>query len=235
MLESTFAMERFRHPDPGPLPPAESVAGIQKGSVTFVAPLPDDPPAAPPQEPRPEGCRTVYVGLVPEDCTDTNIHDAFSSCGKIEDIRLNAKKRFCHVQFFREAAIGKAIAYNGYWFRVGPGQSPLTVSRIVMNYAHSRDKEYLPFTEQNMRLISQQLKDKKLFDRASFQVKKWVASGHCTPETSAGFFALLSAIGARVKQVAETAESYEQNMYEMIKEVHEGTAETCELPIVCSE
>lgn len=199
---------------------------MKKGSVVLIPHAPDDPPK-PLTDAKPEHCRTVYIGFLPRETTENHVYDAFNSCGRIEDIRLNTVKCFCHLQFYRSTAVERALAYRGWWFKIGPSNTSNHVSKVVINYATSRPKEYLPFNRGVLTTVSLQLKDKLQFDRASQQVKRWIEGGNCTPELSASFFALLSSINVRAKQVIEGADHYEESMLAMMKEAQEGTIESC--------
>lgn len=218
-------MDRWRPGDA--FPPDGKAAGVKKGSVVLIPPAPDDPPK-PLTDPKPEHCRTVYIGFLPRETNENHVYDAFNSCGRIEDIRLNTVKCFCHLQFYRSTAVDRALMYRGWWFKIGPSNTSNHVSKVVINYATSRPKEYLPFNHGILTTVSNQLKDKLQFDRASQQVKRWIEAGNCTPELSASFFALLSSINGRAKQVMEGADKYEESMLAMMKEAHEGTIESCE-------
>ena len=124
----------------------------------------------------------------------------------------------------------------------GPGVSRVVVQDRTQQHIESREQSghqlchqsserVPPFQPGVLATVSNQLKDKLQFDRAGQQVKRWIEAGNCTPDLSASFFALLSAINARAKQVVEGAEQYEESMLAMMKEAHEGTIESCELAL----
>jgi len=50
------------------------------------------PPAAEPQRIRPAGCKTVFIGNIPEVTRDADIHKLFQSSGRIKDIRWLVEK-----------------------------------------------------------------------------------------------------------------------------------------------
>jgi hypothetical protein len=80
----------------------------------------DQPPVRrDPPKPRPYGCKTVFVGNLPDSITDDIIRSVFANVGRVVDIRwLNDKKtrRFkgCgFVEFDTEEATEQAIHLNG--------------------------------------------------------------------------------------------------------------------------
>lgn len=87
----------------------------QKGIIeckecTLIPPSPNAPP--PVTRERPPGCKTVYIGGIPENCTEEIIRDVFGRCGEMQTIRLS-KKNFCHIRFVFEASVDAAIFLSG--------------------------------------------------------------------------------------------------------------------------
>ncbi|XP_059943018.1 ecto-NOX disulfide-thiol exchanger 2 isoform X6 [Mesoplodon densirostris] len=68
--------------------------------------LPDLPPPA--TRERPPGCKTVFVGGLPENGTEQIIVEVFEQCGEIIAIR-KSKKNFCHIRFAEEYMVDKAL------------------------------------------------------------------------------------------------------------------------------
>ena len=67
--------------------------------------------AAPPPttRERPPGCRTVFVGGLPENVTEEILRNVFENCGNICSLRVSKKKNFCHVRFDEEYSVDKAL------------------------------------------------------------------------------------------------------------------------------
>lgn len=61
---------------------------------------------------RPPGCKTVFVGGLPENATEEIIQEVFEQCGDITAIR-KSKKNFCHIRFAEEFMVDKAIYLSG--------------------------------------------------------------------------------------------------------------------------
>ena len=70
--------------------------------------------AAPPPttRERPPGCRTVFVGGLPENVTEDIIREVFENCGSICSLRVS-KKNFCHVRYDEEYSVDKALQISG--------------------------------------------------------------------------------------------------------------------------
>lgn len=73
----------------------------------FCADLP--PPAT---RDRPPGCKTVFVGGLPENANEQLIMEVFGQCGDITAIR-KSKKNFCHIRFAEEFTVDKALFLSG--------------------------------------------------------------------------------------------------------------------------
>lgn len=61
---------------------------------------------------RPPGCKTVFVGGLPENATEQLIVEVFGQCGEIAAIR-KSKKNFCHIRFAEEFTVDKALLLSG--------------------------------------------------------------------------------------------------------------------------
>lgn len=70
----------------------------------------DGPP--PTTRERPPGCRTIFVGGLPENITEEIIREVFQRCGQIVTVRMS-KKNFCHIRFDGEAYVDNAIFLSG--------------------------------------------------------------------------------------------------------------------------
>ncbi|XP_055692824.1 ecto-NOX disulfide-thiol exchanger 2 [Lutzomyia longipalpis] len=108
-------------------------------SCTLFPPNPSQP--IPTTRERPPGCRTVFVGGLPENTPEDVIREVFERCGEITTLRLS-KKNFCHIRFAFEASVESAIYLSGYRLRI-VGQTETTHSgRLHVDYAQARDDLY---------------------------------------------------------------------------------------------
>jgi len=90
--------------------PAKSKEIIHCKSCTLFPPNPSGPP--PTTREKPPGCKTVFVGGLPENATEEMIRDIFEPCGEIRTVRLS-KKNFCHIRYDLEEFVENAISLSG--------------------------------------------------------------------------------------------------------------------------
>ncbi|XP_069614350.1 ecto-NOX disulfide-thiol exchanger 1 isoform X2 [Ranitomeya imitator] len=108
-------------------------------SCTLFPPNPNLPP--PSTRGRPPGCKTVFVGGLPENSTDEIIQEVFEQCGDITAIR-KSKKNFCHIRFSEEFMVDKAIYLSGYRMRLGSSTDKKDSGRLHVDFAQARDDFY---------------------------------------------------------------------------------------------
>ncbi|XP_054829832.1 ecto-NOX disulfide-thiol exchanger 1 isoform X3 [Eublepharis macularius] len=126
-----------------PQPPTAEVPVIKEiihcKSCTLFPPNPNLPP--PSTRDRPPGCKTVFVGGLPENATEEIIQEVFEQCGDITAIR-KSKKNFCHIRFAEEFMVDKAIYLSGYRMRLGSSTDKKDSGRLHVDFAQARDDFY---------------------------------------------------------------------------------------------
>ncbi|XP_049984330.1 ecto-NOX disulfide-thiol exchanger 2 isoform X1 [Alexandromys fortis] len=90
---------------------------------------------------RPPGCKTVFVGGLPENGTEQIIVEVFEQCGEIIAIR-KSKKNFCHIRFAEEFMVDKALYLSGYRIRLGSSTDKKDTGRLHVDFAQARDDLY---------------------------------------------------------------------------------------------
>ncbi|KAJ8670638.1 hypothetical protein QAD02_001897 [Eretmocerus hayati] len=108
-------------------------------SCSLFPPNPNAPP--PTTRERPQGCRTVFVGGLPENMTESIIQEVFERCGEIATLRLS-KKNFCHIRFASESSVDAAIYLSGYRVRIGSSGDSANTGRLHVDFAQARDDQY---------------------------------------------------------------------------------------------
>ncbi|XP_066497396.1 ecto-NOX disulfide-thiol exchanger 1 isoform X2 [Hoplias malabaricus] len=104
--------------------------------------FPQNPNLPPPStRERPPGCKTVFVGGLPENASEEIIREVFDQCGEIVAIR-KSKKNFCHIRFSEEFMVDKAIYLSGYRMRIGSSTDKKDSGRIHVDFAQARDDLY---------------------------------------------------------------------------------------------
>lgn len=102
----------------------------------------------PPRRTRPPGCRTIFVGGLPEKIRESTVRDIFEPHGRIHTLRLS-KKDFCHIRFDREASVDASIQLSGYRIKLinkekedeDDEDSKATSGWLHVDYALSRDDQ----------------------------------------------------------------------------------------------
>uniref|UniRef100_A0A3B4WYD8 Ecto-NOX disulfide-thiol exchanger 2 n=1 Tax=Seriola lalandi dorsalis TaxID=1841481 RepID=A0A3B4WYD8_SERLL len=108
-------------------------------TCTLFPPNPNLPPPA--TRERPPGCKTVFVGGLPENATEQLIMEVFGQCGDITAIR-KSKKNFCHIRFAEEFTVDKALFLSGYRIRLGSSTDKKDTGRLHVDFAQARDDLY---------------------------------------------------------------------------------------------
>ncbi|XP_044061263.1 ecto-NOX disulfide-thiol exchanger 2-like isoform X4 [Siniperca chuatsi] len=108
-------------------------------SCTLFPPNPNLPPPA--TRERPPGCKTVFVGGLPENATEQLIVEVFGQFGDIAAIR-KSKKNFCHIRFIEEFTVDKALLLSGYRIRLGSSTDKKDSGRLHVDFAQARDDLY---------------------------------------------------------------------------------------------
>uniref|UniRef100_A0A4W5LN80 RRM domain-containing protein n=1 Tax=Hucho hucho TaxID=62062 RepID=A0A4W5LN80_9TELE len=90
---------------------------------------------------RPPGCKTVFVGGLPENATEALIVEVFGQCGDIIAIR-KSKKNFCHIRFAEEFTVDRALFLSGYRMRLGSSTDKKDTGRLHVDFAQARDDLY---------------------------------------------------------------------------------------------
>lgn len=136
-----------------PQNPSKSLLGLtadvslRAGQIQgqLVPPVPSWCPPAdlppPSMRERPPGCKTVFVGGLPENATEDVIREVFEQCGEIAAIR-KSKKNFCHIRFGEEATVDKALYLSGYRMRIGSSTDRKDSGKIHVDFAQARDDLY---------------------------------------------------------------------------------------------
>ncbi|XP_036216321.2 ecto-NOX disulfide-thiol exchanger 1 isoform X2 [Bactrocera oleae] len=136
-----------------------------KNSILF-PPNPNAPP--PTTRERPPGCRTVFVGGLPENCTEDLVREIFESCGEITTLR-SSKKNFCHIRYRHEASVDRAIYLSGYRIRISNSSEPSNFGRLHVDYAQARDDLYDFECKQRQLQREQRHKERLSIDRIRSQ------------------------------------------------------------------
>uniref|UniRef100_A0A4W5L3A8 Ecto-NOX disulfide-thiol exchanger 1 n=1 Tax=Hucho hucho TaxID=62062 RepID=A0A4W5L3A8_9TELE len=126
-------------PPPGPpeMPIIKEIIHCQSCTL-----FPQNPNLLPPStRERPPGCKTVFVGGLPENASEEIIREVFDQCGEIIAIR-KSKKNFCHIRFSEEFMVDKSLYLSGYRMRIGSSTDKKDSGRMHVDFAQARDDLY---------------------------------------------------------------------------------------------
>ncbi|KAJ8404588.1 hypothetical protein AAFF_G00334510 [Aldrovandia affinis] len=124
-------------PVPPDLPVIKEI--IHCKSCTLFPQNPNLPP--PSTRERPPGCKTVFVGGLPENASEEIVREVFNWCGDIVALR-KSKKNFCHIRFSEEYMVDKALYLSGYRMRIGSSTDKKDSGRVHVDFAQARDDLY---------------------------------------------------------------------------------------------
>lgn len=111
---------------------------------------------------RPPGCRTVFVGGLPENATEELVREVFQHCGGITTVRMS-KKNFCHIRFDSEEVVDNAIALSGYRMKIRDQEEASNTGRLHVDFAQARDDQYE--WECRQRALQRELRHRERLDR----------------------------------------------------------------------
>lgn len=230
---------------------ANATAGVTKETITCKSCilLPPNPNAAAPStRERPSGCRTVFVGGLPENITEDIIREVFERCGEITTLRLS-KKNFCHIRFVFEASVDSAIYLSGYRIRINNQSDSLNCGRLHVDFAQARDDQYefeckqrqwqreqrhrerierdrlklsppiVYFSEHEASSIAERLKQDDTFSKAAQIFITWLERGDCNKKNSNTFYSMIQSTNSHVRRLMTEKTAYEDELNKA-KETH---------------
>ncbi|KAK3753703.1 hypothetical protein RRG08_038350 [Elysia crispata] len=90
---------------------------------------------------RPMGCKTIFIGGIPEKCTEDILFEVFESCGPIQSIRIS-KKNFAHIRFEMMESVDRALYISGYRMKINDSDEKEDTGRLHVDYAQARDDQH---------------------------------------------------------------------------------------------
>ena len=224
-----------RGPPPPPLSAPHCLASFLetesgsflRGEVLLIPPLSHLP--KPTLRDKPPGCKTIFIGGIPDHTEEIHMKDIFMDYGNILSIRLSKSgKKFCHIRFDSEEAVDRAVEISGYRMRIGPTSSSADISRIHVDYSQNKNdqEEYaekqnrkmgnMPFNATNVSAISADLHKLDTFEEACRNTINWFEKGSCGPQNSISFFGMLSTVNTQAKQLGKDISQTEIDLGERV-------------------
>ncbi|KAL4132460.1 hypothetical protein QTP88_009604 [Uroleucon formosanum] len=189
---------------------------------------------------RPPGCRTIFVGGLPDSITEDIMKSIFTNYGEILTIRLSNRK-FCHIRFENECSVDLALELSGYRL-VMKGQELVSASRLHVDYAQARDDQYewemkkrhlmreerrlqqtrsnpppspplIPhFTEAKALSVSEEIKADTSFLNAVQVVITWLERGDCNKRNVNIFYSIIQSTNSHVRRLLSEKNQFEEEL-----------------------
>lgn len=208
----------------------------------LVPPPPDA--EAPLRREKPVGCKTVFVGGLPEKVNETIMREVFSHCGEITRIRMS-RKNFCHIRFEREETVEQAMALSGYRLVVKYRNRPQGAgSRIHVDYAHAKDDErdyelklrilrreerkrepspqpIMYYSEREVSHIIESLKANETFEEGCKVLMAWFNRGDCNKKNAGQFYSMIQSTYSHVKKIVLEKNIIEDELQTVQQKLHQ--------------
>lgn len=218
--------------------------GVVKETITCqsCALLPPNPNAPlPSTRERPSGCRTIFVGGLPENITEEIVREIFERCGEITTLRLS-KKNFCHIRFVFEASVDSAIYLSGYRIRINNQSDSANCGRLHVDFAQARDDQYefeckqrqwqreqrhrerverdrlklsppiVYFSEHEAISLAEKLKQDETFSKAVQIFITWLERGDCNKKNSNTFYSMIQSTNSHIRRLLNEKSTYEDEL-----------------------
>ncbi|KAL5291847.1 ENOX2 family protein [Megaselia abdita] len=229
--------------------PAKEI--ITYKSCVLYPPNPNAPP--PTIRERPLGCRTVFVGGLPESITQELIREIFERCGEITTLRLS-KKNFCHIRFDYEVSVDSAIYLSGYRIKINNSTEATHNGRLHVDYAQARDDQFeweckqrqlqreqrhkeqdrfrsvspppvVHYSDHEAILAADLLKSDETFMKGIQTVIAWLERGDCCKKNANTFYSMIQSVNAHGRRL-NTDKAQQDEELKKVREQYKKNSET---------
>lgn len=187
---------------------------ISCSSCTLFPPNPSVPP--PVTRERPSGCRTVFVGGLPENITEEIIREVFDRCGEITTLRLSSKKNFCHIRFALETFVDYAQARDDqYDFECKQRQLQREQrhrERLDRDWLRLSPPMVVHYSDHEAMSVCEKLKQDETFGKAVQTLITWLERGDANKKNAQILYSMIQSTNAHVRRLANEKHSYEEEL-----------------------
>ncbi|KAG8173961.1 hypothetical protein JTE90_005890 [Oedothorax gibbosus] len=197
---------------------------------------------------RPNGCKTVFVGGLPEKITEEIIKEAFSDCGEISTVRMS-KKNFCHIRFASEHMVDQAMFFSGYRLKIENKDEPAYSSRIHVDFAIARDDQYeyecmmrtlsremrhekeglrppspppiVNYSECEAATLGESLRNEDTFKQALEVLITWLDRGECNKRNAGTFYSMIQSTYSHVRRLVAEKTKIEDELTAVKQKLHQ--------------
>lgn len=191
------------------------------------------------RRPKPDGCRTVYVGCLPEKITQDIIKEAFEKCGEIFTIRMS-DKHFCHIRFVDMESVEQALLLSGYRIKIEDKDEPAYTGKLHVDYATARDDQHdyecrkrqmkreerhrakavrppspppMPhYSEHEAASVNEKLRNAETFKEGVRVLIAWLERGECTKRSTGTFYSMLQSTNSHAKRLLNEKSKCEEEV-----------------------
>ncbi|GLD70417.1 ecto-NOX disulfide-thiol exchanger 2-like isoform X1, partial [Lates japonicus] len=194
-------------------------------SCTLFPPNPNLPPPA--TRERPPGCKTVFVGGLPENATEQLIMEALR-------------------QFAEEFTVDKALFLSGYRIRLGSSTDKKDTGRLHVDFAQARDDLYewecrqrmlareerhrrkmeedrlrppspppiVHYSEHECSQLGDKIKDDGKFPEAVRVLLTWLERGEVNRRNANNFYSMIQSSNSHIRRLMSEKSQHEKEMEE---------------------
>ncbi|XP_054722452.1 ecto-NOX disulfide-thiol exchanger 2-like [Uloborus diversus] len=217
--------------------PPKEIITLTK-SVMYPPEPKDKPPTV---RDRPLGCRTIFVGGLPEKTTEEIIREIFERCGEISVIRMS-KKNFCHIRFTEECHVDNAIYLSGYKLKIENKDDAAYCNRVHVDFANARDDQYeyecrqrkaqrearhkeeqeayrvptpppvVQYSDHEATILGEKLRGEDTFQEAVSILITWLERGECSKRNAGYFYSMIQSTNSRIRRLMIEKRKYEDEV-----------------------
>ncbi|XP_035228734.1 ecto-NOX disulfide-thiol exchanger 2-like isoform X2 [Stegodyphus dumicola] len=188
---------------------------------------------------KPTGCKTVYVGGLPNCVTEEIIKEVFERCGEILMLHMG-KKNSCSIRFASEAYVENAVSLSGYRMKIENKDDDAYVGKLSVDYGDEyefkcqqrafqmevfhRDhlnmnkselltpQSVVPYSERKAVHLIEKLHSENTFKQAVVTLVTWLEKGECNKKNSSIFFSLIQSVNGHIKKLINEKGKYEDRV-----------------------
>ncbi|XP_054711531.1 ecto-NOX disulfide-thiol exchanger 2-like [Uloborus diversus] len=213
--------------------PPKEIITLTK-SVMYPPEPKDKPPTI---RDRPLGCRTIFVGGLPEKTTEEIIREIFERCGEISVIRMS-KKNFCHIRFTEECHVDNAIYLSGYKLKIENKDDAAYCNRVHVDFSNARDDQYeyecrqrkaqrearhkeqmvptpppvVQYSDHEATILGEKLRGEDTFQEAVSILITWLERGECSKRNAGYFYSMIQSTNSHIRRLMNEKLKYEDEL-----------------------
>ncbi|WAR27261.1 ENOX1-like protein [Mya arenaria] len=232
----------------GEMPMAPMKDIIRKENCVLYPPPSNAPP--PTTREQPPGCRTIFVGGLPETCSEDILQEVFSDFGITTSVRKSKKKNFAHVRFEDENSVERALFLSDKDDKANTG-------RLHVDYAMARDDQYefeckqrslmrdmrhrqrleeerlrppspppvTQYSDYEAQTLHERLKSDEEFIKAAQVLLTWLERGDVNRRNINQFYSMIQCTNSHIRRLLMEKQGHEEELFKMkekFKNIFEG-------------